>query len=79
MKALPIFNPSGSAKNIIVEVAYQEDSEKRRCVGVLVQETMAGRRIGFNAIDDDVTDYLDLAAEQILEIRRVCNTIQERG
>ena len=58
--------------NTVVELLIQgSDGNHYRCVGVLMWEKDSICRIGFNAKNDEVIDFLDLNKKEILEMRKV--------
>ena len=66
------FFPDKSKDNIIVEVNFSaKDKNKYECVGALMHETDKKIRIGFNAKNNVVIDYLDINVKDIINIRKV--------
>ncbi len=58
--------------NTVVELLIQgSDGNQYKCVGVFMWEKDSICRIGFNAKNDEVIDFLDLNKEEILEMRKV--------
>jgi hypothetical protein len=66
------FFPDKSKGNILVEVDFLIGNKNRyKCVGVLMNETTEKIRIGFNAKDNVVEDYLDINAKDIINVREI--------
>lgn len=62
-------------ENVIVKIIFtaisKNKKEKYQCVGVLVRDDKEVVRIGFNAINDNVKDYLDIKKVDVLDIIKV--------
>ncbi len=74
MKAKPIpkFSPENKKNNIVIELtALDADKNKYKCVGVLMKENEKTFRIGFNAMNNTVVDYLDIKTKQIIDIKLI--------
>ncbi|NNM83954.1 hypothetical protein HKL94_01940 [Candidatus Parcubacteria bacterium] len=63
-----LLNPNTS-ENTIVHIAMRgSDKNEYECVGVLVREEAKSIRVGFNAKNDIIMDYLDIPKPDILSI-----------
>ena len=74
MKAKPIpkFSPENKKNNIVIELTVLDaDKNKYKCIGVLMKEDDKALRIGFNAMNNTVVDYLDIETEQIVDIKLI--------
>ncbi|MHB0978274.1 MAG: hypothetical protein ACYC1K_02640 [Minisyncoccota bacterium] len=72
IKSLPKFFPKNKKNNIIVELTILDDKKnKYKCTGVLMKENNSVLRIGFNARNNTVIDYLDVKIKQILDIKMI--------
>ena len=62
-----------SQENEIIEVILYGDTNKKKykCVGVFIKENDEFLKIGFNAINDVVRDYLDINKKDIISIRKI--------
>lgn len=61
-----------NSENIIVNVILRgSDNAEYECSGVLMREEDDMVRIGFNAVNDKVRDYLDINRSDILSIEAV--------
>ena len=61
-------------ENQIVEIILHDDSDtikKYKCVGVLMKENEKTLRIGFNAVENVVKDYLDIKKKNIVDIKTI--------
>ena len=71
-KQIPKLFPNKSKNNIIVKVDFWSNNKNQyECVGVLMNETDKKIRIGFNAKNDVVEDYLDINTKNIINIRKI--------
>ena len=69
------FYPEKHKKNIIVEVDFTLDNQKFKCVGVLLREDEEKIRVGFNAKNDEVIDFLDIKYTNLIEIKKIKNNL----
>lgn len=79
-KIIPKFYPEKYNDNLIIEVIIKSSNEDIfKCVGVLIKEYNNGLRLGFNARNNEVLDYLDIIPEtedvkEIVDVRLLSNT-----
>ncbi len=60
---------SNKSDNTIVHIIMRgSDNKEYECVGVLVREAGDMLRVGFNAKNDKVVDYLDIKISDVISI-----------
>lgn len=70
-KNLPKFFPENDKENVIIEVTILRDNDTYKAVGVLIKESDVDIRLGFNAKNDKVIDYIDIEYKHILAMEKV--------
>jgi hypothetical protein len=66
------YYPQNKKTNIVVETCFlSPKKEKHMCVGVLINESEESVRIGFNAKDEKLVDFLDISNKNIVDIREL--------
>lgn len=66
------FHPEKKHSNMFVKVVFTGKRDREYvCTGVLVREHPEYIRVAFNAVEDDVLDYLDIPNKKIISIKQV--------
>lgn len=59
-------------ENTIVRVVFRGSAgDEYECAGVLVREERDVIRVAFNAVNDDVVDFLDINREDLIDMQVV--------
>lgn len=65
-------NPHKRKQNIIVEVSFLSSKKmKFKCAGVLIKETDECIRVGFNAKDNQLVDFLDIDNKDLISVNEI--------
>lgn len=68
-------NNNTHSDNVVVEIMFTgPDGLQYICAGVLLRKSETEIRVGFNAIEDEVRDWLDINTSHIDSIREVPET-----
>lgn len=66
------YYPQNKKTNIVVEVCFlSPKKEKHMCVGVLINESEESVRIGFNAKNDKLVDFIDIPNKNIIDMKEL--------
>lgn len=68
------YYPQNKKTDTVVEVCFlSPKKEKHICVGVLIKESEESVRIGFNAKNNKLVDFIDIYNKNILDIKELYN------
>jgi len=66
--------PHERGQNIIVEVTFLSSTKDIfKCAGVLIKETDECIRVGFNAKDNQLVDFLDIDNKDLINVKEIPN------
>ncbi|MCG2695185.1 hypothetical protein L6261_03855 [Candidatus Parcubacteria bacterium] len=67
------FQKNNSENEVVKIILYSDTNRKKKyeCVGVLLKEDDKMLRIGFNAVENVVKDYLDIDKKNMISMEKI--------